>query len=48
MIFLYFLVLVIAFLISFFPAVPLDIQNSSLYHEAASPLGLHRLYSNNI
>jgi len=48
MLFLYFLVLVLAFLISFFPAVPLEIQNSSLHYEAASPLGLHRLYSNNI
>ena len=29
MLFLYFLVLVLAFLISFFPAVPLEIRNSS-------------------
>ena len=36
------------FLVSFFPAVPLELRNSSLHYEAVSPLGLHRLYYNNI
>ena len=42
------LYLCLLFLIYFFPAVPLEIRNSSLHYEAVSPLGLHRLYSNNI